>query len=246
MNGGLRSVRRNWERFGRRDPMFGVLAHPGMEGRWELDKFYQHGQREIDLLYEQIGETGVSLPTGRALDFGCGAGRLSFALARRFAAVDGVDISQPMLSFAERNRPLDAECRFHLYGGERLHFEDQSFDFAVSLMTLQHVPSVEVPHYISELVRVLRVGGVLAFQLPTGSRFPAPSVPAHVRVRQWVSHVAYHTVRRQPVMLMSGATPTEVQRMVLDAGGDEARAVPDGRAGDWGPSYLYVAIRAET
>jgi ubiquinone/menaquinone biosynthesis C-methylase UbiE len=241
----MRSVRRNWERFGQTDPMWGVLTHPGMEGRWDPESFYEHGRRDVQSLYKQLGQAGVKVPAGRALDFGCGAGRLSFALASRFDSVDGVDISEAMLEFANSHRPPGDNCEFSLYDGRRLEFPDGCFDFAVSLTTLQHVPPAAVPSYVREMFRVLRFGGVLAVQIPTPPPPSTTPVPIRARLRRRASTLAYRYLAHRPVMRMSGIDPDEVKRMILEAGGDAPQAILDGRAGDWAPSYLYVSRKQQ-
>lgn len=238
----LDRTRRNWERFGETDPMWGVLAHKGMQGRWKADDFYRHGRTEVEALFAQLEMAGVGPPHGRALDFGCGIGRLSFALADRFDEVVGVDISGPMVDEARRRNPAGDRCQFHLYDGVDLAmFADGSFGAVVSLMTLQHVPPASAKGYLAELVRVLRPGGVLAVQVPSGHR--RPEGHAWRRVARAVRGGLSVAVHRPPRMDMHAIPVAEVTAVLSAAGADVAGTVLDGRAGEWGPSVLYVAVR---
>jgi SAM-dependent methyltransferase len=234
-------VRQNWEHFGERDPMFGVLSIPGKEGTWEADEFYEYGRGEIASMYGQIDQAGVHPPSDHVLDFGCGVGRLSFALAERFDEVDGVDISPAMLAMARERNVFGDRCRFHQYDGNDLgRFAAGTFGMVVSLMTLQHVPPPMVPRYLGEMVRVTRAGGVIAVQMPDVRR-----VSLKARVREAANVLIYHRMLRRPRMEMHARTAADVARIFAAAGATVVGAIPDGRCGDWGPSLLHVAVKPD-
>ena len=46
-------------------------------------------------------------------------------------------------------------------------FEDDTFDFLLSIIVLQHIPNELKTGYLEEFVRVLRPGGVAAFTVPS-------------------------------------------------------------------------------
>src|SRR6187431_386200 len=92
-----------WDQHAASDPLWTVLAFPDKSGgRWTLGDFMKTGEREIALLYHRFATLGLALPEKRALDFGCGVGRLTQALARRNQRVVGADISQGMIALAQR------------------------------------------------------------------------------------------------------------------------------------------------
>src|SRR5271156_1050153 len=104
----LNDPHEQWERFGSQDPYFGVLTeeryHTGRLDETARERFFTTGRQVVDkLLGEVAARTGASFEARRALDFGCGVGRLSLALAHRCAHVCGVDISPSMLAEADRN-----------------------------------------------------------------------------------------------------------------------------------------------
>ena len=89
----------------------------------------------------------------RVLDLGTGTGRAAMALAKRGAVVTGIDASSEMLGVA-RARAHDAALAIEFSEGDAhaLAFGDASFDSAVCLRLLMHVP--DWPRALSELCRV--------------------------------------------------------------------------------------------
>ena len=108
---------------------------------------------------------------GGALDFGCGVGRLTQALASRFASCVGVDISQEMIRKAESLNQY-AHCRYLVNSDVRLPFADGSFSFIYTNITLQHVPRRLSESYLREFVRVLEPGGLLVFGIQDSFAMP--------------------------------------------------------------------------
>ena len=168
----LDELQRTWDALGRDDPMGVILDYPLRLGQWEAEEFFATGELEIDTVLARAKPYGVPKLHGRALDFGCGVGRLTQAMCRHFEGADGVDIAPSMITAArELNRHGD-RCRYHLNAERSLPFDDATFDFVYSNITLQHMPPGLARAYISELARVLRERGLLVFQLPTGRRAP--------------------------------------------------------------------------
>ncbi len=117
---------------------------------------------ELDLL-----ETLVPPLQGRRiLEAGCGAARLARDLVARHdaAEVTGVDVDVRQL---EKNRREPAErLAFERAGAEALPFADGSFDGAMMLKSLHHVPMDRMDDAMAELARVLRPGGWLYVSEP--------------------------------------------------------------------------------
>jgi ubiquinone/menaquinone biosynthesis C-methylase UbiE len=161
-------VRRDWTRLGEHDPLWAVyVAADKRGGRWDREQFLATGRRDVAAAREWLSELGFGPRWSRVLDFGCGAGRLSQALAEHADEVVGVDVSPPMLAVA---RELDTagRCRFVLNETADLaRFADGEFDLVYSELVLQHLPAPVIDGYLAEFVRVLAPGGVALLQCTT-------------------------------------------------------------------------------
>jgi ubiquinone/menaquinone biosynthesis C-methylase UbiE len=108
----------------------------------------------------------------RVLDVGCGSGAVTREVARRVGPAGravGLDPSPALLAVArELARETGVGDRIEFCEGDahRLPFPDRSFDAAVCVTVLSHVPNGEAA--IPELARILRPGGRLGvFDLDT-------------------------------------------------------------------------------
>lgn len=131
---------------------------------WDADEFFRSGEINVD--NEILADPDIPL-NGRMLEIGCGAGRMTRALAAVFAEVHAVDISAEMIALASRNL---ADLRnVHLYknsGADLSGLPSQSFDFAFSCIVFQHIPSREtIGSYIREVHRCLKPGGLFKCQV---------------------------------------------------------------------------------
>src|SRR5258708_35306173 len=153
-----------WERNARTDPLWAVLAAPDKKGRrWDPAEFFATGQRDVAEIFAYLDARAVRPRFGRALDFGCGVGRLTQALAAHFERVDGVDVSPTMVELARRY-DATGRCTFTVNTAPDLgRFADGSFDLALSILVLQHIPPPFALGYVRELCRVLAPGGTLFF-----------------------------------------------------------------------------------
>ena len=159
-------VRRDWTTLGARDPLWAVSVSADKRGgRWEVDEFLALGRRDVATARAWLADLGLPTTWARVLDFGCGAGRLSQALAEHADEVVGVDVSAPMLDTARALDRSDGRCRFVLNEAPDLHvFPSDSFDLVYSELVLQHLPRRVVADYLAEFVRVLRPGAIALVQ----------------------------------------------------------------------------------
>ncbi len=97
-----------------------------------------------------------SLRGKKLLDIGCGDGTDCAVLATRGAEIYGVD---PSIEFIEKARDAVLSGVFKEGVGEKLPFNDKSFDIVVSKWALQTSPNV--PAVLSEAARILKTGGEL-------------------------------------------------------------------------------------
>ena len=165
----LSELRATWDELGRDDPLWAVLSTPQTRGnRWQPEEFFATGRVEIDGLMARLTALGLEPDGRRCLDFGCGVGRLSRALASHFARVDGIDIAASMVERARQfNRDVDA-CVFTVNAAPDLRlFDDGVFDLIYTRLVLMHMKPRFSKRYIGEFVRVLAPNGVAVFHLPS-------------------------------------------------------------------------------
>lgn len=245
----LDSLRRDWDALGRVDAFWAVLAFPERRaGGWDEETFFETGEAEIAGVMEELERLRPGLARGRALDFGCGVGRLTRALASRFESCTGVDISTEMI---ERARSLNRRvpgCEFAVNTAEDLAlFEDGAFDFVYSSIVLQHLPDRRrVLGYVREFVRLLAPGGMAAFQVP--HRIPwRRRLQLRRRLhgalgRLGVGEELLHgRLGLHPIRLIAVREP-DVVGAVEEAGGVVVEAQENDFAGRDVPSRMYFAI----
>jgi SAM-dependent methyltransferase len=162
----LDEASKNWTALGEDDPLWVVLTVSGKEGnRWQEDEFFATGREDIGNMFQRLRDAGLAPAPGRALDFGCGVGRLSQALAARFEAVDGVDISASMLRHAEKFNRFPGRVKYHLNVRPDLGaFPTGQYDFICTLIALQHTPPQFQRSYLADFLRLLKPGGCACFQ----------------------------------------------------------------------------------
>ncbi len=166
----LRRLRDTWDTLGRDDPLWAILSSPDKRGRqWDGDEFFAAGESEIAGIDACCKKLGRPLERAAAVDFGCGVGRLSRALASRYAQVVGVDISPVMLTQARELNAMHPNIRFVENARSDLRFLDgASVDLVYSAITLQHVPPALQAGYIAEFLRILKADGIAVIQIASG------------------------------------------------------------------------------
>lgn len=102
----------------------------------------------------------------RALEIGCGPGRLMKPLSRHFGEIHGVDVSDEMVRLARERLRAIPHAHVHATNGSSLNmFASDSFDLVYSYAVFQHIPSREVVlEYMREIGRVLKPGGIFRGQ----------------------------------------------------------------------------------
>jgi len=94
----------------------------------------------------------------RVLEVGCGAGIDLVRFARGEAIVTGVDLAETSIDLAKTNfRHNSLSADLYVMDGERLQFEDQSFDVVYAHGVLQYTANPQ--RMVNECYRVLRPGG---------------------------------------------------------------------------------------
>lgn len=158
-------MREDWNRRAREDARYYVAF--GRRGQ-DDEEFFASGRDLAEGLARELKRLHGGNPRARrALEIGCGLGRLMVHLARHFGEIHGVDVSDEMVRMAREKLAGIPHAHVHLTGGADLAaFADDSFDFVYSYAVFQHVPSREIVFaYMKEARRVLKPGGVFRFQV---------------------------------------------------------------------------------
>ena len=148
--------------FGRKgqddDEFFATAAHVVQDLEVELKRFPAGDRR-----------------SRRALEIGCGPGRLMRPMSWNFGEIHGVDVSDEMVRLAQAKLANVPNAFPRATNGMDLGcYADGSFDFVYSYAVFQHIPSRDVVFfYLTEAWRVLKQGGIVHCQvngLPPAAR----------------------------------------------------------------------------
>lgn len=154
---------RHWKKWGRLDPYFAVLAHErfGAENIQDThDEFLVTGRTFVADVLGRFELFFGAMPTGRALDHGCGVGRLSLPLSRFFPDVVAMDISPDMLAEARLNATRSGVDNVaFVLADDHLSNAPGQYDFVNSHMVLQHVPVRRGLPLLFRLIDKVRAGG---------------------------------------------------------------------------------------
>ena len=231
----LSELQKHWDALGCSDPLWAILTVPEKRNRgWNADEFFAHGREAVERVLARSRALGAPKRHRRALDFGCGAGRIAQALSPHFERVTGVDIAPSMLELAARYNRYPQTCEYVLNERADLsRFADATFDFVYCTLVLQHIAPRYCHAYVTELVRVLAPGGLLHLQLPTQGP-PAKPVAGGAlartgRVLARLRQRLREQIRFVPRMQMY-ATPEPVVRGLIESAGGRVMRMSAGKA----------------
>jgi len=163
----LEKMRRDWDDRARENARYYVDT---ARQDWTDEGFFQSGEQTVaeEILTDMINICqGKDPSTMRVLEIGCGAGRVTRALARLFGEVHAVDVSGEMVRLARA--AVEGYPKAFVYqnnGTDLTAVPSLPFDFAFSTIVFQHIPSREViENYVREVNRLLRPGALFKFQV---------------------------------------------------------------------------------
>lgn len=233
-----------WDALARANAPWAVVSTPEFASGFDEDDFFASGEREVAAIIEYLADAHGLHPTrDRAIDFGCGLGRLTRALATRFDDVIGVDVSPEMLRRSAALSPDDHVTWVPAAKPEDLRSLPAA-DFCLSLIALQHVASHRrVAEYVTALVALLKPGGIAVLHVPA-------HVPAHIRwhplrlaARALPSPFVRRDALRPYAMQLTPLTERKMRAAVAEGGGSVIAAVEDQRVGSDAVRSLSYVIR---
>jgi len=162
---------KHWEKYGETEPYYGVLSDEkflkdnlNLES---IDEFFKSGETYVHSIMETVAEQFPDFQIRTAVDFGCGVGRLIIPFSKLAHKVIGLDVSTHMLAEAQTNianRNID-NISFAQDLSD-LDREDRRFNFVHSVLVFQHIPVQNGEKIITELLRLLDIGGVGVLEFP--------------------------------------------------------------------------------
>ena len=180
-----------WVKWGRQDPYFAVITNDKFRVAKLNDvvrkEFFDSGRHHVSYLLDACRQlAGPTFAPARALDFGCGVGRVALPLAEQVAEVLGLDVSPDMLIEARRNaEQMGLRNTEFMLSGDDLSAVPGPFDLVHSCITFQHIDVPRGRLLFRQLLGLLAVGGVGAIQVTYAKAYhaeafgqpPAPRLP---------------------------------------------------------------------
>jgi 2-polyprenyl-3-methyl-5-hydroxy-6-metoxy-1,4-benzoquinol methylase len=247
---------RTWEQYGKTDPYFGVLSHDRYRranmSEADLREFFASGEAHVEQTLASCERyLGADLPKAKAIDFGCGVGRLTLPLARRFASVVGVDVSASMIEEARaRAGALQLENVGFCRSLEELSGLQGTFSFVNSYIVLQHVSPARGLKYVADMLSLLSSGGFGALHVVYGREKDAASRgvrsaasrAAHI-VGQHCSDWLRQLRRREPKMQMNPYPLNQLMFLLQAAGADTVHGEFTDHGGHLGIVLIFAKAR---
>ena len=239
---------KQWKQYGGLDPYYGVLAEEhyrkGNLDQAGLDRFFRTGEEHVEHVLNVVEAIFGSVPVGRALDFGCGVGRLVIPMAKRFGEVMGLDISEAMLREAKEN------CERRGVGNAVFELSDEAlsqargrFQFIHSFIVFQHILPRRGLALFERLVDLLEPGGIGAVQfcyhieLPWGTALKRRLL----RLFPWLHlllNIAKGRPLRYPLMEMNEYDCNRILALLQSRGIREVHTEFTDHGGHWG-IFIY-------
>jgi 2-polyprenyl-3-methyl-5-hydroxy-6-metoxy-1,4-benzoquinol methylase len=162
----MNKIEKKWDYFGETNPYFAVATFDKFKSENlndnALTEFFETGEEYVERIWQEIESNfQTEFKPRKAIDFGCGVGRITLPLARRCEKVIGIDISENMLKEAREN-----SARFNLgnvnfvKGDNDLTKVAGEFDFIHSFIVFQHIKPKIGEAIFKKFVGMLSNGGI--------------------------------------------------------------------------------------
>lgn len=112
---------------------------------------------KVDYLFDLLDKRFGKESTPSLLDIGCGVGNFHPLLSKRLTDVYGIDVSESSINIAKANNP---EVSYSVYAGDRLPFDDETFDVTLAVCVMHHVPVQHWQNFANEMKRVTKRSGM--------------------------------------------------------------------------------------
>jgi SAM-dependent methyltransferase len=242
----FREIKTQWTKLGEVDPFWSVLSYDEFHAKDDpeiIGKFFASGKESLELIEKTLSRNGITLPGNATIvEYGCGLGRVTWHLARRFSHVIGIDISESMISAA------NAYMRKHQTGNVSFRLlkevedidELPSCDLFFSQIVLQHNPPPLIARIIKSAIRNLRPGGFALFQVPTYRKNYRFEVNEYLSAKKGIGNAAKMAYEMHII------PQRDLFRIIHDAGGLLVEIYEDTNTGgaDWLSNTLLIQKQA--
>ncbi len=203
-----------WARLGQEAPHWSVLTQDQFRPERIAETraaFYATGERDRALVRDMLARHGLSpaaLP--RVVEYGCGVGRATIALAEDFREVIACDISPSHLALGRRAASEAGRSNIGWFQStvER-PMPGGRYDLWYSRLVLQHNPPPIIAWLLAMAFARLAPGGVAMFQVPThrdGYRFDL----ARYLAREPGAEMEMHVLPQATVFQLAAAARLQV------------------------------------
>jgi SAM-dependent methyltransferase len=215
-------IARSWDSFGQSDPYWSVLV----DERWRLDRmsdaaaldaFYRTGRDDLDRLDAWLARGDMAPDSGGVCaEYGCGVGRVTEHLARRFRKVRAFDISASHLQAAQQRLHGQGltNVEFVLVRGPADLHALAGCDLFFSIIVLQHNPPPVIRSILQCAAAGLRPNGIAYFQLPTYRTGYAFDAAGYLQAAPDQAEIEMHCLPQRDVLdllLAANCVPVEIQ-----------------------------------
>lgn len=168
---------RDWEKYGKNDPYFSVLTDDKFRKSNLSDEhikdFFKSGQDYVHNILDKIKvNIDPDFTIKKALDFGCGVGRLIIPLADVANEVTGVDVSDSMLKEAKKNcEEREISNVVFVNTNDSLSSLKGKYNFIHSVIVFQHIPVKRGEQIFENLIAHLENEGICVVHFTYAQNF---------------------------------------------------------------------------
>ncbi len=157
-------MKQDWNQRANEDAMHYILTD---NANWSSQEFFASGEEDVKRFVDPFLQKYEIEQPGILLELGCGIGRLTSSLSKRFTHVDAIDLSEEMIRRAREIHVDKSNITFIVNNGKDLSCcESEKYDMVFSYIVLQHIPDPNIVYqYFKEFGRVLRKNGLFLLQV---------------------------------------------------------------------------------
>jgi 2-polyprenyl-3-methyl-5-hydroxy-6-metoxy-1,4-benzoquinol methylase len=186
----MERVRREWKTLGENDPYWSVLTNEAYRHSKITDQvrneFLATGNDAAEFIERFETRAQTRLSRGTCFELGCGVGRVTYYLSKKFEKVIAADISPGNIELCKRNlESLGVTNVEYLLVTELADYQSiEPYDFLYSIIVLQHNTPPVQKFIIDSLAKKIKPGGGCFFQTPAWLPSYSFSVAQHLTTEE--------------------------------------------------------------